>query len=110
MDKRVEFAKAVTISNKNHHEKSMDTAAIQETNRQIEHIMQKRSYARRYRKARNQESQKSCLKGGDSCEENLEMPAHGSGCCHRLSFASAAQQTSENGQNRSDYLEVVLNG
>jgi len=50
------------------------------------------------------------LKGGDSCEENLEMPAHGSGCCHRLSFASAAQQTSENGQNRSDYLEVVLNG
>lgn len=47
MDKRVEFAKAVTISNKSHHEKSMDTAAIQETNRQIEHIMQKRSYARR---------------------------------------------------------------
>lgn len=46
MDKRVEFAKAVTISNKSHHEKSMDTAAIQETNRQIEHIMQKRSYAR----------------------------------------------------------------
>lgn len=49
MDKRVEFAKAVTISNKSHHEKSMDTAAIQETNRQIEHIMQKRSYARRTR-------------------------------------------------------------
>ena len=43
MDKRVEFAKAVTISNKSHHEKSMDTAAIQETNRQIEHIMQKRN-------------------------------------------------------------------
>ena len=34
MDKRVEFAKAVTISNKSHHEKSMDTAAIQETTRQ----------------------------------------------------------------------------
>lgn len=49
MDKRVEFAKAVTISNKSHHEKSMDTAAIQETNRQIERVLQKRSYAHRTR-------------------------------------------------------------
>lgn len=56
MDKRVEFAKAVTISNKNHHEKSMDTAAIQETNRQIEHIMQKRSYARRTRQTTMQQA------------------------------------------------------
>lgn len=56
MDKRVEFAKAVTISNKSHHEKSMDTAAIQETNRQIEHIMQKRSYARRTRQTTMQQT------------------------------------------------------
>lgn len=56
MDKRVEFAKAVTISNKSHHEKSMDTAAIQETNRQIEHIMQKRSYARRTRQTTMQQA------------------------------------------------------
>ena len=56
MDKRVEFAKAVTISNKSHHEKSMDTAAIQETNRQIEHIMQKRSYARRTRQPTMQQA------------------------------------------------------
>lgn len=56
MDKRVEFAKAVTISNKNHHGKSMDTAAIQETNRQIEHIMQKRSYARRTRQTTMQQA------------------------------------------------------
>lgn len=49
MDKRVEFAKAVTISNKSHHEKSMDTAAIQKTNRQIERVLQKRSYAHRTR-------------------------------------------------------------
>lgn len=55
MDKRVEFAKAVTISNKSHHEKNMDTAAIQETNRQIEHIMQKRSYARRTRQTTMQQ-------------------------------------------------------
>lgn len=33
MDKRVEFAKAVTISNKSHHEKSMDTF----TNNEAEH-------------------------------------------------------------------------
>ena len=50
MDKRVEFAKAVTISNKSHHEKSMDTAAIQETNRQ------KRSYARRTRQTTMQQA------------------------------------------------------
>lgn len=56
MDKRVEFAKAVTISNKSHHEKNMDTAAIQETNRQIEHIMQKRSYARRTRQTTMQQA------------------------------------------------------
>lgn len=56
MDKRVEFAKAVTISNKSHHEKSMDTAVIQETNRQIEHIMQKRSYARRTRQTTMQQA------------------------------------------------------
>lgn len=56
MDKRVEFAKAVTISNKSHHEKSIDTAAIQETNRQIEHIMQKRSYARRTRQTTMQQA------------------------------------------------------
>lgn len=53
MDKRVEFAKAVTISNKSHHEKSMDTAAIQETNRQIEHIS---SYARRTRQTTMQQA------------------------------------------------------
>lgn len=57
-----------------------------------------------------EQAKKWLEKNDNSCEENLEMPAHGSGCCHRLSFASAAQQTSENGQNRSDYLEVVLNG
>lgn len=56
MDKRVEFAKAVTISNKSYHEKSMDTAAIQETNRQIEHIMQKRSNARRTRQTTMQQA------------------------------------------------------
>lgn len=56
MDKRVEFAKAVTISNKSHHEKNMDTATIQETNRQIEHIMQKRSYARRTRQTTMQQA------------------------------------------------------
>lgn len=47
MDKRVEFAKAVTISNKSHHEKGLDTSAIQEVNRQIENILLKRSYAHR---------------------------------------------------------------
>lgn len=56
MDKRVEFAKAVTISNKSHHEKSMDTAAIQKTNRQIERVLQKRSYARRTRQTTMQQA------------------------------------------------------
>lgn len=55
MDKRVEFAKAVTISNKSHHEKNMDTAAIQETNRQIERVLQKRSYAYRTRQTSMQQ-------------------------------------------------------
>lgn len=49
MDKRVEFAKAVTISNKSPHKEDMNTAEIQETNRQIEHVLQKRSYAHRAR-------------------------------------------------------------
>lgn len=49
MDKRVEFAKAVTISNKSPHKEDMNTAEIQETNRQIERILQKRSYAHRTR-------------------------------------------------------------
>lgn len=49
MDKRVEFAKAVTISNKSPHKEDMNTAEIQEANRQIERILQKRSYANRTR-------------------------------------------------------------
>lgn len=49
MDKRVEFAKAVTISNKSPHKEDMNTAEIQETNRQIECVLQKRSYAHRTR-------------------------------------------------------------
>lgn len=49
MDKRVEFAKAVTISNKSPHKEDMNTAEIQEANRQIERILQKRSYAHRTR-------------------------------------------------------------
>lgn len=56
MDKRVEFAKAVTISNKSPHKEDMNTAEIQETNRQIEHIMQKRSYARRTRQTTMQQA------------------------------------------------------
>lgn len=49
MDKRVEFAKTVTISNKSPHKEDMNTAEIQETNRQIERVLQKRSYAHRAR-------------------------------------------------------------
>lgn len=49
MDKRVEFAKAVTISNKSPHKEDMNTAEIQETNRQIERVLQKRSYTHRTR-------------------------------------------------------------
>lgn len=49
MDKKVEFAKAVTISNKSPHNEDMNTAEIQETNRQIERVLQKRSYAYRTR-------------------------------------------------------------
>lgn len=49
MDKREVFAKAVTISNKSPHKEDMNTAEIQETNRQIERILQKRSYAHRTR-------------------------------------------------------------
>lgn len=56
MDKRVEFAKAVTISNKSPHKEDMNTAEIQETNRQIERILQKRSYARRTRQTTMQQA------------------------------------------------------
>lgn len=56
MDKRVEFAKAVTISNKSPHKEDMNTAEIQEANRQIERILQKRSYARRTRQTTMQQA------------------------------------------------------